>query len=348
MTNQLTEQESKQPRDILGLLFRFREQALLILIVLIALAVSLRAPVFLSARNLNSIVSDIVVLSIVAVGQAIVIVSGGIDLSVGTGLGLVAMSVGLIHIYNPAVPPVVMLLLGMGFGSLLGLLNGILVAKGKVLALIGTLATMNIFRGLTVLVNAHFYRSQYIGADKLSDAFKQLTRGNLLGLPNILVLLLLVFACFYYFLNYTEFGRGFYAIGSNEFAAEAGGYHVKITKASAYVISGALAGLGGVLWVSLYATAQSDTGLGLEFATITAVVVGGVSVKGGSGSVIGVLLGAVLIGVVTNGLNVARVSPFWKDAINGAILLFAVLLNNAVEVRMNRRFALERATDNGI
>jgi rhamnose transport system permease protein len=323
-------------KSAVDFLLDHKTAALAAFIVFLGILVTLRAPDFASISNLFNIVDDMAILAIVSVGQMLVMVTGGIDISVGTGLGLVGMSVGLIIINTP-LNPVIALALGAIMGIALGFLNALLVVKGRIVALIVTLGTMNIFRGLNVFINSAFYNGQYIGANKLSSSFIGMTDERILGLPILHIYVAVIYAGFYYLLAHTRTGRHIYATGSNNAAAEIAGIRTSRIIMTCYILCGMLAGIGGVLWVSRYQTAQSDTGLGFEFLTITAVIIGGVSVYGGSGSIWGVLLGSLLVGMITNALNVMRLSPFWKLALNGLILLLAVLLNRYVERTQKER-----------
>jgi rhamnose transport system permease protein len=314
-----------------------REMTLLCTILILGIAITLKNPVFASPDNLFSVLSDVTILAIVSFGQMVVMVSGGIDLSVGTGMGLIGMVFGLVHVFNQSISPVFLVAMCAIAGATLGLFNGFLVSVGGIVPLIATLATMNIFRGVNVLVNAAFYRGQYIGANKLSEGFMALTRGHVLGIPLVLIYIAVLFGVGLLFLRHTYTGRYIYAIGTNEEGARMAGISVTRIKLLAYALSGLCFGLGGILWVSRYATAQSDTGLGLEFTAVTAAIVGGVSVMGGSGSLFGVLLGAVLISVMNNALSVLQISQFWKQAILGLVLLTAILSNKWAETRSSAR-----------
>jgi len=282
------------------------------------------------------------IISIVAIGQMLVILTGGIDISQGTGMGLVGMVSGLILINNWGINPVVAILMGAFFGAILGAINGLLVTKGGIIALIATLSTMSIFRGLNVVINLKYYGGQYIGADKLSDGLKSFTKVSTFGIPNLLIFIIIAYLFFYYFLNFTITGRQMYAVGSNPAAAKVSGINVFKIQFLPYLISGILFGIGGVLYLSRYATMQTDTGMGFEFITITAVVLGGVSMLAGSGSIIGVFFGSLLVGIINNALNITKISPFWKLAINGLILLLAVLLNKMIENKVQQRLKESR------
>ena len=324
-------EKDKFYKNFLNYLSRSREIPLFIFIIIICIAVTIRNPIFLSLENFKDIINDIAIYSILAIGEMIVIIVGAVDLSIGTGLGLTAMISGMIIVFNNNIPPTVALLVGAIIGGILGTFNGLLVAKGKIIPLIATLATLNIFRGLNVVINLRFFKGTWVSSSMLPVAFKALSKSNTLYIPNSLIIIIVFYVAFYYLLNFTATGREFYAVGSNQNAARVSGINVNKVIFLAYTISGILFGFGGSLYVSRYATAQSDTGMGFEFLVITAVILGGVSMRGGVGSIVGVLMGSILMGIIANALNIIKVSPFWKLAINGTILLIAVVVNKVME-----------------
>jgi rhamnose transport system permease protein len=313
----------------------FRELGIIGFLVILVIIVSIRNPVFLSFGNLYDIGLDIAILAIISVGQMMVILTGGIDISVGSGIGLSAMVSALILMNYWEIPPSVALLMGIAIGSLIGSVNGLLIVKGKIPPIIATLGTMSIFRGLTFIINYKVNLGKWVGADKLSIPFKDFARGTFLKIPNLILITIIVYIIFYYFLNHTVTGRQIYAVGSNLNSAKAVGINTDKVIFLTYLFTGMLVGMAGVLWVSRYTSAQTDSGVGFEFVTITAVILGGVSIFGGSGSIIGVLFGSILIGTINNSLNIIRVSPFWKLAINGFIILMAVIVDNIISNRRN-------------
>lgn len=316
-------------------LARARELGIVGLLLVLTLFMSWRSPVFLTPDNMLDIGMDCSVLVLVSIGMMLVILTGGIDISVGSTMALSGMTIGLLLMALPGIPPIAAVGLGAGVGILAGSFNGGLVVLGKVPPVIATLGTMSVFRGLTFILCYAFNGGKSVSADRLPSAFKAFPRIGILGLPVLIWFALLTFMGFYYFLNHTMTGRKIYAVGSNGQAARLAGIAVGKVTFLAYLLTGALAGAGGVLWAGRLAAAESSAALGFEFIAITAVVVGGVSIAGGSGSILGVLLGAVLISSITNSLNLARVSPFWKLAINGSIILLAVIVGK----RLSRKSA---------
>lgn len=326
-------------RSLFSLVAGVRETGIFAFIVLLIVVVSLRSPYFLTVENFRDILLDIAALSIVAIGQTMVILTRSIDLSVASGLALSGMIVGMTVSSNWGLPPLVALLMGIGIGIALGGFNGLLVTKGRVPPIIATLGTLSIYRGLTFVVSG----GAWVDAAEMPDSFKWLARGTTLWVPNLVLFAALVAIVFYYFLNHTRAGREIYAVGSNPDAARVAGIPVDRIVFLVYVLSGVLFGMAGVLWVSRYASAQSDSAMGFELQTVAAAVIGGVNIFGGSGTIPGVLLGSLLLGIIINALNLVRISPFWKLAVQGLIILLAVVSDALISRRLQRALTLRRA-----
>jgi rhamnose transport system permease protein len=311
---------------------RFREAGISLFILILILAVTLRNPAFLTAENFDDILLNISILTIVALGQTIVILTRGIDLSVSSTIGLVAMMVSFVVKQNQDFPILLAVLLGMALGAVLGIFNSLIITFGKVPPIIATLGTLSVYRGLV------FFYSQgtWVNSYELPVAFKLLSKGTPLGLPNMVIIAILVAVVAYYFLNYTRTGREIYAVGSNPDAAQFAGIRKDRMTFLVYLISGIAAGLAAVLWASRFESAQTNTALGFELQTVAAAVVGGVSISGGVGTVPGVLLGALLLGVIQNALTIVRISPFWQLAAQGLLILVAVVTDKWVLGRVQR------------
>ena len=313
-------------------LIRFREAGIGLFILILVIAVTLRAPSFLTIDNFEDILLNISILTIVALAQTMVIITHGIDLSVSSMIGLVAMMVAFVVKQNPEMPVIFSVLLGMALGSVLGTFNGLIITFGKVPPIIATLGTLSIYRGLV------FFYSQgtWINSFELPANFKALSKGTPLGLPNMVIIAILVAIVVYYFLNYTRTGRDIYAVGSNPDAAQFAGIRKQRITFLVYMISGLLSGLAAVLWASRFESAQTNTALGFELQTVAASVVGGVSISGGVGTVTGVLLGALLLGIIQNSLTLIRISPFWQLAAQGLLILIAVISDKWILSRVER------------
>jgi rhamnose transport system permease protein len=311
---------------------RFRELALIGFIVLLVALISLRNPNFLTFTNFKDILLDISILIMVALAQGMIIITRGIDLSVASMLGLIAMMTGFVVKAFPDTSPLLIVLLGMALGAVLGSVNGGIITIGRVPPIIATLGTLSIYRGLVFL----YSNGTWINAYEMSPAFKQLAKGSALALPNLVITALLVAAIVYVFLNHTQPGRDIYALGTNPDAAKISGIRTQRTTFMVYVISGLMCGLAGVMWASRFEAAQTNTALGFELQTVAAAVIGGVSMMGGIGTVPGILLGALLLGVIQNGLTLSGISPFWQLAVQGFLILLAVVADSTIQQRIKR------------
>lgn len=318
--------------QILWTLVRFREAGISIFILVLALVIASVAPAFLTPTNLQNLFMNMSILAIVALGQTMVILTHGIDLSVSSVIGLVAMMVAFLVKQYPATPIALAILLGMALGAILGSFNGLIITYGKVPPIIATLGTLSVFRGLIF-----FYSSgSWVNAYELPKSFKSFALGTPLGLPNLVIVAIVFAVIVYFFLNHTRAGRNIFAVGSNPEAAQFAGIRPQRVIFLVYVLSGMAAGLAGVMWASYYASAQTNTALGFELQTVAAAVVGGVSISGGVGTVPGVLLGALLLGMIQNSLTLVNISPFWELAAQGLLILLAVVSDNLIQRRTQK------------
>jgi rhamnose transport system permease protein len=322
----------RPPRQLLQAVVKFREAGILFFIVALAVVVTLRAPAFLTLSNLRDILLNISILVIVALAQMMVIITRGVDLSVGSIIGLTAMMVSVVVVAYPALPMPLVLLLGMALGATLGSFNGLLIAVGSVPPIIATLGTLSIYRGLIFLYSG----GTWINAFEMPQSFRQLAKGAPLLAPNIILFALAVTLAVAYLLRYTRTGRDIYAVGSNPDAARFAGIRSERVIFLVYLISGLLCGLAGVLWASRFEAAQTNTAAGFELQTVASAVVGGVNIFGGSGSVLGTILGAFLLGTIANALTLVRISPFWQLAAQGLLILLAVVIDAAIVRRLQR------------
>jgi rhamnose transport system permease protein len=222
-------------------------------------------------------------------------------------------------------------------GALAGALTGLLIARFSILPIIASLGLMNVIRGLTYVVSG----GQWVSAHQMPVSFKNIATGSVLGVNNLVFIAIIIYIVFYYFINHTRTGRRIYAVGSNPEAAEIIGLPRRRIVWMVYMLMGALAGLAGVLWVAKFASAQGDTAAGYEMNVIASCVLGGVSVSGGRGKIFGLLLGVILFGILANALPLINVSPFWQQAIQGVVILAAIITNVLIK-RNNDRVALRR------
>jgi rhamnose transport system permease protein len=311
---------------------RFRELALIAFILLLVVLISLRNPNFLTFTNFRDILMDISILAMIALAQGMVIITRGIDLSVASMLALTAMMVAFVVKAFPATPLVFIVLLGIALGAVLGSINGLVITVGKVPPIIATLGTLGVYRGLVFF----YSKGNWINPVDLPSSFKQLAKATPLDLPNLVIVALIVAAIAYVFLNYTRSGRDIYALGTNPDAAKISGIRTDRVTFMVYLISGIVCGLAGVMWASRFEAAQTNTALGFELQTVAAAVIGGVSMLGGIGTVPGVLLGALLLGIIQNGLTLSNISQFWQLAVQGFLILLAVILDATIQQRIKQ------------
>jgi ribose transport system permease protein len=276
---------------------------------------------FFTFDNLLNLLRQISVNALIAFGMTFVILTAGIDLSVGSILALgSALTAGLL---TSGMDPILAIFIGLLIGLVLGAINGLVITKGKVAPFIATLATMTIYRGATLV----YTDGRPITGLSDSFSFKMIGKGYVFGIPFPVILMLIAFAILYFVLKKTVFGRQVYAIGGNEEAAILSGIKADRVKIWVYSITGMLAVLAGIILTSRLNSAQPTAGASFELDAIAAVVIGGTSLMGGKGKIVGTLIGALIIGVIDNGLNLLNVSSFYQQIVKGGIILLAVLLD---------------------
>lgn len=310
-----------------------RELGLVVFILIATVFIQSQNAKFLTLENLMDLVKNTSILVILAVGMMLVLLTGGIDLSVGAVVALSGMSAAVFVRDFPKIPMIMSVFIGLLVGAVSGVLLGFFVSKGRILPIIASLGMMNVYRGVTYMVGDN----AWVSAFQMTDSFKKLATGSILGINHLIWIAAIVVAVFYYFLNFTRAGRRIYAIGSNAEAAPVTGIDKDKTLLLVYGLNGLLAGLAGVLWVSKFASAQGDTATGYEMNVIAACVLGGVSVSGGVGKISGLLTGALLFGILNNGLPLLNVSTFWEDAIQGLVILIAIVLNVLMKRNADRK-----------
>lgn len=335
--------EGARARRLTEWVFRVRELGIVVaLAILIAVTAALE-PRFVEADSLRTLAVNAAIFSILAAGQTLVIITRNVDLSQGSVLGLAAFMAGDLLSSNPDLPIPVVFLLGIGLGAACGLLNGVLTTFGQVPALVVTLGTLYAFRGLAFL----WTDGRQVNAETLPDAFLDIGTSSVLGVPFLVLIALVVILAVGQWLRDFRAGRELYAIGSNPEGARLAGVRSDRRVMTAFLLSGALAGLGGVLFTARFATVDATAGTGYELTVIAAAVVGGVAIFGGVGSVYGAALGALLLGTITSSLIVLRVEAFWQQAAIGALLLLAIAFDRLVGLRVEaalRRRSARRAT----
>lgn len=303
------------------ILERLRRSGPLLGLIVLSVALALTTPHFLTVNNILNVLRQVSINALIALGMTFVILTGGIDLSVGSMLALSgALAAGMIH---GGVPAALAVALALFAGAAMGAANGVLVARGRLAPFIVTLATMTVYRGLTLV----YTDGRPITG--LGDAFGVIGRGYLFDIPLPVLWLGLGFAGSYLLLNSTVFGRHVYAVGGNEEAALHSGVATDRIKIWVYTISGLTAAAGGIILTSRLNSAQPTAGMGYELDAIAAVVLGGTSLSGGRGTLGGTLVGALIIGVLNNGLNLLNVSSFYQQVVKGVVILIAVLLDRS-------------------
>jgi rhamnose transport system permease protein len=319
----------REGRQIVDKLIRARELSLLGVLVLLILGTTLANSRFLNSQNVRDILLNVAIVALLAVGQTVVVVTRNIDLSVGSVLGISAFLTGVLFAdHHVAIP--VAFVAGTLFGALFGLANGLMVALARVPSLVITLGTLYVIRGIDFL----WAQGRQINAADMPDAFLKLGSATILGIPVLALITFVVMLIVGAVMRSARMGRELYAIGSNPDAATLAGIRVTRRVLGAFVASGALAGLAGVLYAARFGTLDANAGTGQELAVVAAVVVGGVAIFGGSGTVYGAALGALLLACIGSALVILKVNQFWEQAIDGFLLLVAIGLDRLLALRV--------------
>lgn len=311
---------------------------ILCVMILIGITLSFMTPNFLTAGNIISVLRQISNNIFLALGMTLVIILGGIDLSVGS---IVAMSGTLTvgFIVTNGVPMMPAILAGLALGTLVGLFNGFIVARFQVPAFIETLSTMNMAKGIAYIYSGG--RSTRI----TSDAYAMIGTGYLFGVvPLPVVYMIILIIIFVILLNKTRFGTYVYAVGGNRESARLSGVPIKKVEILVFTISGFLAAFAGIVLSSRMYSGQPKAGDGYEMDAIAACVLGGISMAGGTGHVSGTVIGAVVIGIISNGLNLIGVSSFWQLLVKGLIILVAVIIDSQKNI-ISERFGKKKAVN---
>jgi rhamnose transport system permease protein len=314
-----------------------RETPIAIALVVLVMLVSLIQPRFLSTSNIQSILLWMPLITIVALGEMAVILTRGIDVSVGSSLGLSGMLVGMLLRDHPEMNVYLAAVIGIGIGAVLGAINGGLIAKADVPPIVATLGTLGVYRGLTFIVS----NGKQVDDYQLPRALAGWSMDGPFGqsvAPWVVFVALGAAAFMGFFLTRSRTGRDLYAIGGNPEAAIQRGVSVRLVTFGAYVLCGAGAGLAGVLYASRFGTVNpASIGNGFELLVIAATVIGGTSIFGGVGSVTGVVLGCLLLGTINVALAVLNIADTWQSAVYGAVILLAVLFDDAAMKRLRRK-----------
>ena len=331
--------EGERARRLVERVFRIRELGIVLALALLIAVTAILEPRFVETASLRNLALNASIFAILAVGQTLVIITRNVDLSVGSVVGLTAFLTGDLLSKHPGMALPLVFLLAIAMGAACGLLNGFLTTWGQVPALVVTLGTLYAFRGLAFL----WTNGRQVNAEALPNDFLNIGTGTILGVPYLVVIALVVVVVVGQWLRDFRAGRELYAIGSNPEGARLAGVRSDRRVLTAFTLAGALAGLGGVLCTARFATVDATAGTGYELTVIAAAVVGGVAIFGGTGSVYGAALGALLLQTITSSLIVLRVEAFWQQAAIGALLLIAIafdrFLGLRVEAALRRRSA---------
>ncbi|MCB5202405.1 ABC transporter permease [Neorhizobium sp. T786] len=313
-------------------LLKNRELLLTGIIILMIAGFSTRAAGFAAPNNLVNIFNDTSILIILALAQMTVILTKSIDLSVAANLAFTGMAVAMTNAAYPDLPLAVLILMAVSIGAFLGSINGFLVWILQIPPIVVTLGTLTIYRGMAFVLSG----GGWVNAHQMTPTFLNVPRTLLLGLPVLSWVAISVVLMMWFVLSRTPFGRSAYASGGNPTAAVYAGIDIGRARFFAFVLSGAMAGLCGYLWVSRYAVAYVDIANGFELDSVAACVIGGISIAGGIGSVAGAVLGALFLGVIKNALPVIGISPFAQMAISGVVIVLAVVFNARAERKKGR------------
>ncbi len=317
-----------------------RELSLLLLIVAAVIFFGAMIDGYYTSRTFNRIASSVAIIAVVAVGQTLVVLTRNIDLSVGSIVGFTAYFAGTTIAADNSIHPLLAALLAVALGGFMGAINGVIVAWGRVPSIIVTLGTLAIYRGILI----EYSGARTVTTDSLPSWLIDLPRENLfvIGGLEVRVMVALALACVIVFqigTSYLSFGRRLYAVGSNPDAAALIGLPTKRIVFIAFVLSGALSGLAGFMFLARFGNITVEAGRGLELQVVAAVVVGGVNIFGGSGTIMGALLGAIMIGTLEQSLFRLQISEFWRDALLGLLILLAVASDAVILKRLRALWA---------
>jgi rhamnose transport system permease protein len=318
------------PRSLVDFVLRARTFGIVGILALLVIVTTLIQSNFLSGSNIRFILGDATLYALVAIGETFVVLTRNVDLSVGSVVGLSAYVSANMFQAHPGIAIPVVFLVGIAIGVACGAVTGLITAIGRVPSLVVTLAMLYIIRGVDTIVVG----SGQVVANSLPDSFINIFHDTVLGIPVLAIVTAVLVAIAAYYLRSYRSGRELYAIGSDPDAARLAGIPIARRVFFAFVLSGTIAGLGGVFWATQYNTIDATAANGLELQIIAAVVVGGVAIFGGSGSVVGAALGALLLQTINVALNVLGVPSLWTEAISGFLLIVAITLDRGIQLKL--------------
>lgn len=312
------------------LVLRARTFGIVVVLAIVVFGTAAVQSRFLDSSSIQFILADATIFAVIAVGEAMVIITRNVDLSVGSVVGLSAFLSASTFQHIPGIPIFAVFFVGLAIGAGCGLVTGLVSAIGRIPSLVVTLAMLYIIRAVDILIVG----GSQVTTGQVPRGFLAIFTDSLLGIPDIAIGAAVLVAIAYYYMRSFRSGRDLYAIGSDPEAARRAGVPIAKRVVTAFVISGALAGLGGVLYAVQIGTIDSTAGTGYELQVIAAVVVGGVAIFGGSGNVVGAALGALLLGTITSALYVLGINQDWDEALQGALLLLAISLDRGIQAQL--------------
>ena len=313
-----------------------RETSLLLVLIVLCALISIKTPSFLGIQNIAEILKNNSTTLIMALGMLLVLLIGGIDISISSTLAFSGMTIGMMYKNGVMTSTLLGFVIATAIGILCGLVVGLIIAYGKVAPIICTMGFMYIYRGFAYLVA----NDEWAGADALGT-FKDFALKDFLGINSVVWITIICYVIFFIMMKWTKFGRNIYAVGSNEEAAEISGINVKFVKTAVYTIMGGLSGLTGAVMTTVYASAQPNMATSKEMDVIAACVIGGVSMSGGRGSVAGALIGALILSVISKALPLVGIDSIAQNTVKGVIII-AVIILNVLTQRMMNKAALEQ------
>ena len=321
----------RTPGQWLSTIARQRELSLVAIMVVLGALVTIAAPQFLTVANISQVAVLASVIAVAAIGEALVVITRNVDLSVEATIGLVAYCVAhVLELHALDAPAAIGL--GLGIGLVLGMINGVIVTLFKVPAIVATLGTLSVFRGVDYLIAG----SHQVPLAGLPPGFSETAQASVFGIPLFVLVAVVVVVIGTVILRWTRFGRQLYAVGSNPEAAAILGIPSRLVVFTAFSLCGLLAGVAGVMWVMEFGTINGTSATGVVLAVVAAVVVGGVNIFGGSGTLAGAALGALFLGFIANALILVGLSQFWLQAIYGVVILAAVSADAIILRRLKR------------
>jgi rhamnose transport system permease protein len=332
------------PRRLLERASRARELGILAVVAVVFLAATAKNPAFAGGANVRQLLAGASLIALLGAGETLVIVTRNVDLSVGSVLGLSSYLVGLMFVHHPNMPIAFAYAVGIGVGAACGAINGVITTVLRVPSLVVTLAALYIIRGVDALI----VHGKQIDPSSIPGSFQTIGSADVFYVPWLFILVAAIIGAVAFAMRSFRSCRDLYAIGSNPQAAALAGVPIGRRVFTAFLVSGAMAGLAGVLYLAEFATVNSTDGIGYELSVVAAVVVGGVAIFGGSGTVVGAALGALLLNTITQALVAARVSANWHDAVAGALLLGAIAFDRFVSIRLSHALLTRGGAHGGV